>query len=154
IDEVFRQYGETIYTESLLAEVKECLSLSKTFTDFFAHLMNHLFLEEGLLLIDAAYGPLRKYESNFFELLIDHSEEIAQAVHEKEIFMEKAGYGQPVGTSSDAAHLFYVHQGERVLLKRENGEFVNEASGIHFSKQELLTIARTSPHLLSNNVVT
>ncbi|MFC4409310.1 bacillithiol biosynthesis cysteine-adding enzyme BshC [Chungangia koreensis] len=154
VDEVFRQFGETIHTESLLAEVKEVLSVSTTFTDFFARLMNSLFQNEGLLLIDAAYGPLRTYESSFFEKLIDRSEEIAEAVFAKEAIMEQAGYGQPVGVSQDAAHLFYLQNGERALLKRVDGDFVNETLGLHFTKSELMSIAKTSPQLLSNNVVT
>lgn len=154
VDEVFRQYGETGYTETVISDIKEVLAESTTYTDFFARLMNRLFQEEGLLLIDAAFPPLRSYESSYFEKLIESSEEIAKVVYEKEELMEKSGYGQPVGVSLDAAHLFYLHDGERVLLKRMDGDFVNEASGIHFTKGELLMIAQTSPHLLSNNVIT
>lgn len=151
---VFKDYGETNYTESLLKEVLEASRISETFTDFFTVLMNHLFADYGLLMVDAAYTPFRQFESAYFERLIDCSEEIAQAVFVQEKALEKAGYGKPIEATENNANLFFVKEGERFLLEQSDGGFVNTSAHLKFTKEELLETARRSPEQLSNNVVT
>lgn len=151
---VFKDFGETAYTEELLNEVLVASRDSETFTDFFASLMNRLFAKYGLLMIDSAYEPFRKFESDYFERLIEHNEEIASVVVEQEKALQQAGYGKPIGASIHNANLFYVRDGERFLLERKDGYFVNALAHIKLSKAELLQIAKLSPEKLSNNVVT
>lgn len=154
IQTVFKDYGETSYTEALLKEVLEASQVSETFTDFFTGLMNRLFANYGLLMIDAAYGPFRQFESEYFERLIEHSEEIARAVSIQEKALEKAGYGKPIEAAENNANLFFVKEGERFLLERKEGEFINVSAPVRLTKEELLQTARRSPEKLSNNVVT
>ncbi|WP_431029386.1 bacillithiol biosynthesis cysteine-adding enzyme BshC [Lysinibacillus sp. LZ02] len=154
IKTVFEDYGETAYTEALLHEVLEASRYSQTFTDFFATLMNRLFAEYGLLMIDAAYEPLRELESDYFERLIEHNEEIAQVVVAQEQVLQAAGYGKPIEATSQNANLFYVKDGERFLLERKDGYFVNALAQLKLTKEELLHIAKHTPEKLSNNVVT
>ena len=151
---VFKDFGETAYTETLFHEVLEVSSNSKTFTDFFANLMNRLFAKYGLLMIDAAYEPFRKFESEYFIRLIEHNEEIASVVVAQEQALERAGYGKPIDASMHNANLFYIKDGERFLLERKDGYFVNALAHVKLSKEELLQIAQFSPEKLSNNVVT
>ena len=61
-----------------------------TYTDFFAALMNDFFQEEGLLLIDAAYEPFRKLESEYFQLFVENASELAEVVFEKEKEFEQS----------------------------------------------------------------
>ncbi|TSI11516.1 bacillithiol biosynthesis cysteine-adding enzyme BshC [Lysinibacillus sp. BW-2-10] len=154
IDAVFKDYGETEYTNDLYHFVLRMVEQSETFTQFFAHTMNGLFQTEGLLMIDAAYAPFRKYESSFFEKIINHNEQIAMEVVAQEKAFDQAGYGTPINAVVGNANLFYVKDGERFLLERKNGDF-QDASGLHkFTKEHLLDIALTNPEQLSNNVVT
>lgn len=154
IIKVFKDFGETAYTEELLNEVLAVSRDSETFTDFFTSLMNRLFAKYGLLMIDSAYEPFRKLESEYFERLIEHNEEIASVVVEQEQALQQAGYGKPIEASIHNANLFYVRDGERFLLERKDGYFVNALAHIKLSKAELLQIAKLSPEKLSNNVVT
>ena len=151
---VFKDFGETAYTAELLNEVLEVSHNSETFTDFFASLMNRLFSKYGLLMIDAAYEPFRKFESEYFERLIEHNEEIAKVVVEQEQALQHAGYGKPIEASIHNANLFYVKDGERFLLERKDGYFVNVLAHVKLSEEELIQIAKLSPEKLSNNVVT
>ncbi len=154
IRDVFRQFTETTYTKELLYK---CLSQAEqvsTYSEFFAELMHDFFAKEGLLLIDAAYQPLRQYESPYFVQMIEHAQKIASLVVEQENRFQKAGYGQPIQASIDNANLFFVVNGERHLLRFKAGLFSNETAGIQFSLQELLDIAKNHPERLSNNVVT
>ncbi|MCZ8539437.1 bacillithiol biosynthesis cysteine-adding enzyme BshC [Psychrobacillus psychrodurans] len=154
LDEIFKSLPETFYTKSLKFKVMELLENNLTYTSFFTALMNELFQEEGLLLLDAAYEPLRKLESDFFQLQILHSAEIAKVVFEYEGEMEREGFGTPIQAKESAAHLFYIEEGERFLLERVNDRFIHEAKGISFTLDEMMVIAREHPERLSNNVVT
>ncbi|WP_313891380.1 bacillithiol biosynthesis cysteine-adding enzyme BshC [Psychrobacillus sp.] len=153
LDEVFQSLPETLYTKELFHKVNGLLEKNLTYTDFFTALMNDLFQEEGLLLIDAAYKPLRNLESDYFQSIIKQSSELAKVVFDKEATFDQAGYGTPIQTKESAAHLFYVEDGERFLLERIDGLFVHESKGISFSEEELLNIAVNHPEKLSNNVV-
>lgn len=154
VKDTFGKFGETAYTEELLTDVLEVVRQESTFTGFFVRLMNDLFAQEGLLFIDAAFEPLRKLESEYFGTFITNSSEIAHFVAEKEQTMHDEGFSRPIGAEKDAAHLFYVHEMGRALLTRQDGKFVNEAASLTFTEEELLTIAKEQPTLLSNNVVT
>lgn len=154
LTEIFQSLPETLFTKELFSKVLRHLENNSTYTDFFAALMNDFFQEEGLLLIDAAYEPLRKLESEYFQLFVENSSELAEIVFENEKEFEKAGFGTPIQTKDSAAHLFYVESGERYLLERQEGLFIHEAKGLSFTKDELLQIAVNHPERLSNNVVT
>lgn len=154
INTIIRDIGETEYTETLIKQLVDALNNSETFTDFFACLMNQLFKEEGLLLIDAANFHFRQFEHKYFAQIIQSNEEIARVVTEKEEELERAGYGKPILATYEAANLFYVEDGERYLLERKNDLFVNLAANLKFTKEELLEVANNHPERLSNNVVT
>lgn len=154
IHSIVKDFGETAYTEDLKKHLQEALTESDTFTDFFARLLNQLFKKEGLLMIDAADPNFRKYESQNFTHIIRNNEEIAQAVTVQEQAFDHAGYGTPIFSTSEAANLFYVRDGERHLLERRHDQFVNLAANIKLSREELLEIAEIHPEQLSNNVVT
>ncbi|MEK4485015.1 bacillithiol biosynthesis cysteine-adding enzyme BshC [Psychrobacillus sp. FSL H8-0484] len=154
LDEIFQSLPETLYTKELFSKVMYLLEGNNNYPDFFAALMNDLFQEEGLLLIDAAYGPFRQLESEYFQLFVQQSSELAKVVFEHEAVFEHAGFGTPIQTKESAAHLFYVEDGERFLLERKDHMFIHEAKGISFTKEELMDIAKNHPEKLSNNVVT
>ncbi|KXH79891.1 bacillithiol biosynthesis cysteine-adding enzyme BshC [Sporosarcina sp. HYO08] len=154
VKSIFGNFGETAHTKNLLHEVLDAVEQEKTFTNFFVRLMNHLFQSEGLLLIDANFKPLRLLESNYFCRLINEAEPIATLIAKKEEQFVQEGFNAPIQSAENAAHLFYIHETGRVLLTREQGDFVNESAGIRFTREELLQIAERKPWLLSNNVAT
>ncbi|WP_332647959.1 bacillithiol biosynthesis cysteine-adding enzyme BshC [Lysinibacillus sp. 54212] len=151
---VFKDYGETEHTASLYQNVLEHLEVSETFSEFFAALMNDLFSRHGLLMIDAAYEPFRQYESEFFQILIQHNEEISEGVVRQEQALAQAGYGTPIGAEVSNANLFFVKEGERFLLERKGDLYTNGLGYVKFTKEELLQVAKEAPMKLSNNVVT
>ena len=154
LNTIVKDIGETEFTEILIKQLVDTLNKSETFTDFFARLMNQLFEDEGLLMIDAADFQFRRSESENFTHIIRNNEEIARVVTEKEAQLASAGYGEPILATDEAANLFFVEDGERHLLERNNQLFVNLAANIKMSREELLEIANKLPEQLSNNVVT
>ncbi|MDS9470489.1 bacillithiol biosynthesis cysteine-adding enzyme BshC [Sporosarcina pasteurii] len=149
---IFEKFGETSHTEKCLTEVLEAIDKEMTFTGFFVRLMNGFFADEGLLFIDAAYGPLRTLESEYFCKLIQASGDIASSIVETEKQFQFDGFGIPIDAQEDATNLFYVHETGRMLLSRRDGEFVNDSVGIQFTEEKLLEIAKNQPTFLSNNV--
>lgn len=154
VETIFNDYGETEYTQDLFKFVLQQIEQSDTFSDLFARIMNHLFKNEGLLLIDAAFPPFRKFETSFFVKMIEQNEEISKAVVEKEKLLDKEGYGTPISATTENANLFYVQDGERFLLERTTDGYQSSNGLIRFTEEQLLEIAKTSPENLSNNVVT
>ena len=154
VQSIFKDYGETEYSAELLQRVLAPINTTSTFTEYFTALFNELFVEEGLLLIDAAYEPFRKMQSGYFTKLIERNEQIANAVVAQEREFTQLGFAAPIEATSTNANLFYVEQGERFLLERKEGQYVNALKGVHKSKSELIELAQQHPEQLSNNVVT
>ncbi len=154
IQTIFKQTVETVHTKKLLKKIKTMATKSSTYSEFFAKLMHDFFASEGLLLIDAAYTPLRNYESPYFVQMIEQSADISKLVVEQEKLFSTAGYGEPIGASEDNSNLFFVDDGERFLLRKQDDLFINEQGNYQFTKAELIDIATEHPEKLSNNVVT
>ena len=154
VQQVFKDYGETAYTASLLARVLAPIETTETYTEYFTALLHELFAHEGLLLVDAAYEPFRQMESQYFVNIIERNEQIATAVVEQEQAFITQGFAAPLQAVVENANLFYVDNGERFLLERKDEYFVNTLKGLRFTKEELLQIAKQQPARLSNNVVT
>ncbi len=154
LNEYFRSLPETAYSKELQQMIFGFLETTETYTEFFSALLNHFFDEEGLLMIDAAYPEMRKFESEFFKRLIELSPAIAKEVYTAEQELVAQGYNPPLSAEEDAAHLFITVKGERILLKREGETFTGNNGKVRFSVDDLLNIAEQSPEMLSNNVVT
>lgn len=154
IKKIFKSYGETSYTQELLRNVLQTVQNQQTFTNFFTSLINELFTKHGLLLMDAAYKPLRQLESPYFSQMIENSAAMAESIYSTEQQLESFGYAKPIESEQQDANLFYVHDTGRVLLRRKDGKFVNEQSGVTFTQEEMYELAKNEPWLLSNNVAT
>ncbi|CAH0218285.1 Putative cysteine ligase BshC [Peribacillus sp. Bi96] len=155
-EEIIETYGETAFTNKLLIDMKETISQSKTFVDFFARLIHEWFQEYGLLLVDAGDSELRQIEKGYFELMINKSERIAEVVEEQQTYMHAKGYAKMIEMDKQAANLFYYdpEKKDRCLLERVEGGFSGKNGEVSFSKEELLKIAKNNPERLSNNVIT
>lgn len=154
LEEYFRSLPETVHTKQLHELAFGFLKNAQTFTEFFAEFLNFFFKEEGLLYIDAAYPELRKYESPYFVKMINRSKEMADAVLTTEQSLVRDGYAAAIEAEAEAANLFITIKGERILLHREEQQFIGNNGAVKLTKEELLEVAQTTPELLSNNVVT
>lgn len=154
LDELFIQLKETKYTKGLYDRVKDCLDQSTTYVDFFARLIFQLFKEEGLVLIDSGSPEIRHLESEYFVQLIERQSAISEGVYQSFQQLTQLGYSISLDVELNDCHLFIYDQGERILLERnESGEWVGKQNEIKLTTKELLSIAKNTPELLSNNVV-
>src|SRR5699024_1202101 len=80
LEQIFKQLKETQYTNDLYETLLAQLDVSKTYVDFFARLINVLFQQEGLVLIDSHNPKLRRFEKDFFVNIIHAQEDISNGV--------------------------------------------------------------------------
>ncbi|KMK77109.1 bacillithiol biosynthesis cysteine-adding enzyme BshC [Alkalihalobacillus pseudalcaliphilus] len=151
---IFSQLPETEYTKDLTKIVHQFSLESQTLVDFFAKLLDWLFADEGLVLLDAHQDPIRNMEKVFFECLIDQVDELQFAQQEGARQFEEAGYGRPIMTEKENAHLFMEFEGKRVRLDYVEGNFYLKDLDHSFTRDELLDLLNKQPSLFSNNVVT
>ncbi|WP_100011055.1 bacillithiol biosynthesis cysteine-adding enzyme BshC [Lentibacillus sediminis] len=152
---LFEQLRETSHTKPLFEKMLSCLEEAETYTDFFARIIYQLFPKEGLVLVDSADRTLREQESSHFLQLIEHQPEISSGVSQSIDQLKEQKYTLTLEAEREDAHLFYHLNGERILLTRnEHGEWIGKQQEVKLSTEELASIAKSKPHLLSNNVVT
>lgn len=151
---VFASLPETAHTNSLIAAVESFADQSSTYVNFFTKIMNWFFGKEGLLLLDAHDPAIRRLEIAYFEKLINEVEEVQIAQQRGAKAFAEAGYGQPIITEADNAHLFLEVDGERKRLDYQLPLFVVKGSKQTFSKKELIQELHQHPERFSNNVVT
>ncbi len=154
LTDVFASLPETAYTKSLINLVEGFLETSKTYTDFFAQLMNSFFGKEGLLLLDAHNPAIRKLELGYFEKLIHDVEKVQMAQQNGARTFSEAGYGEPIVTDVENAHLFLQVDDQRKRLDYQHNKFIVRGSELTFSKEELVQLLHDHPEQFSNNVVT
>ncbi|ASF39306.1 bacillithiol biosynthesis cysteine-adding enzyme BshC [Halobacillus halophilus] len=154
LKQIFSEIDETEYTGDFYQQTLRLLEQSESYSDFFAQLVYLLFPDEGLVVMDAHRPEVRKLESAYFTSMIKHNAEIAHRVFSSIQLNAQEGYETVLESEAEDAHLFYHHEGERVLLTREkDGSFRGKQNEFLLSEQELLEIAEHHPECLSNNVV-
>jgi bacillithiol synthase len=156
VKEIVETYGETDVTNQLLSFIEESLEEAETFVDFFASLILRLFASEGLVVINAADSELRAIERDFFVQLLNRHREITKLVLAQQEELNKMGYKKTLDVQEQSVHLFYHHDGERLLLEYDDQvqQFYSKKREVSFTYEELLSLVGTKPQFFSNNVVT
>ncbi|MBU8907121.1 bacillithiol biosynthesis cysteine-adding enzyme BshC [Desertibacillus haloalkaliphilus] len=156
VTDLFRYFGETKSTKEILLKLEELIERSSTYVHFFAEVIRWLFKDTNLVLIDSGDEQLRTIESPHFKQMIEQNEQIQTSFLAQAEKLQAMGYGTPIELANDQANLFYLHDGQRQLLKRdaEGTYYFSKNEAVRFSQVELLEIAEKEPQRLSNNVVT
>ncbi|EHJ06932.1 bacillithiol biosynthesis cysteine-adding enzyme BshC [Staphylococcus simiae] len=151
--DMFKQFKETEHSKSLYELCLSIIDSYHSWSDMFKALLHEVFKGYGLLLIDAQYEQLRQIEGPMFEQIIQQHDQLDETFRTTQQYIENKGLDLMIQTDTNV-HLFIHDDGMRQLLNKENAKYILTKSGKIFDKEDLLNIARTSPHLLSNNVVT
>ncbi|GAE33847.1 hypothetical protein JCM9157_873 [Halalkalibacter akibai JCM 9157] len=151
---VYASLPETSHTNTLIDKVNVIVEQAKTITDFFKRMMNWFFGCEGLLLLDAHDPEIRKLEIPFFKELINNVEHVQEFQQQGARAFANCGYGEPVVTERENAHLFLEVKDERRRLDFQEGHFLVRGTDMVYSKEQLLQLLEAHPERFSNNVVT
>ncbi|KIL44786.1 bacillithiol biosynthesis cysteine-adding enzyme BshC [Jeotgalibacillus soli] len=151
---VFKDFGETSYTNSLINKLDTAIEQSSTIVQFFSYLVMDLFKDEGLLVIDAADSALRELERPFFLQLLNENRQITQLVLQQQAQIQQLGFKPMIDLSSNAANLFITIDHERILLENTSEGYQDKNGFYFFSHEELHALIEEKPWMFSNNVVT
>ncbi|WP_238654633.1 bacillithiol biosynthesis cysteine-adding enzyme BshC [Paenibacillus piscarius] len=123
-------------------------------TEAFAKLMGSLFGQFGLILLDSADPALRRLEAPMFTSIIERNDELEAAYLAAAEQITASGYELQADVTPGNANLFYIHEGARLLLHKEEGQFTDRKGTVSFSREELLKQLENHPERFSNNVLT
>lgn len=156
LESIFLELDESIHSKILYEELLTIVKQSKTYVDFFARLINKIFKDTGLVLIDSGNSSLKKIEAKYFIEIIENQEAIAKEVYHSVRSLKEKDYSISLEANENDGHLFYHDdEGERILLIRsETGYWQGKNEEIEFTTKELLNLVKESPYRFSNNVVT
>ncbi|HLQ71766.1 MAG TPA: bacillithiol biosynthesis cysteine-adding enzyme BshC [Bacillota bacterium] len=155
LNRIFGELKETQYTNTLYQVLIEHLEASRTYVDFFSRIIHALFQQEGIVLIDSHHPVMRQFERDFFIEMINQQKSISEGIRNEQRKLKEKGYELTLHVENNDGHLFYHHHKDRILLvKNESGKWIGKNEEVSFTTEELTDIAKETPELLSNNVVT
>ncbi|MEC0091908.1 bacillithiol biosynthesis cysteine-adding enzyme BshC [Paenibacillus macquariensis] len=138
----------------ILTKIQQSADTSDNLSDAFAKLMGDIFGKYGLVLLDSSDARLRKLESPVFASMIERNDDLGQAYRASADQITSLGYGLQADVADDGANLFYIHEGNRLLLAKQDGKFMDRKGLVSFTKEQLLEMLEMHPERFSNNVLT
>ncbi|MBM7586731.1 bacillithiol biosynthesis cysteine-adding enzyme BshC [Bacillus pakistanensis] len=154
VNDILKLFGESKFTRKVQNLLKEAISKTSTFVEFFSYIIMTLFKDYGLLIIDSAYSPLRKLEKPYFSQIIEGQRLITDSLLSQQKNIQQHGFENLIDISGDAVNLFLNEGNERFLLEWKGGDYQLKNHTIKYSKLELENILSQTPERFSNNVVT
>lgn len=154
IDELELLLADSEFKSEIISMLRSELPHSTSLSEGFARLIGRLFGRYGLVLVDSADPALRKVEIPMFKQLIERNDEFEAAYLKAAERIEEAGYKQQAQAVEGAANLFYIHEGQRLLLYKQDGKFMDRRATVILTKEELLERLDRCPECFSNNVLT
>ncbi|MGF7046144.1 bacillithiol biosynthesis cysteine-adding enzyme BshC [Paenibacillus sp. DS2015] len=142
------------FKADIIAIIRQATESSDNLSDAFAKLLCELFGQYGLVLLDSADPDLRKLEQPIFHSMIEKNEELGRAYQASADQITALGYGLQAEVADEGANLFYIHEGNRLLLTRVEGRFMDRKGLVAFTREQLLDMLHSHPERFSNNVLT
>ncbi|WP_055107462.1 bacillithiol biosynthesis cysteine-adding enzyme BshC [Paenibacillus ihumii] len=138
----------------LLQHLRDALNASASLTEAFARLLGAWFGKYGLVLLDSADPALRRLEMPMFEAMIRSNDELESAYQAASREIAAKGYLPQAEVAEGGANLFYISQGERLLLFKRDGRYVDRKGSVAFTPDQLIAELHSHPERFSNNVLT
>ncbi|MFA6468993.1 MAG: bacillithiol biosynthesis cysteine-adding enzyme BshC [Bacteroidota bacterium] len=143
---------KTDYSEALMQLLRGYYSQGSTFLKAFAGFFNHIYEDSGLIFMNPNHPELKKVLSPLFTREIQSNSETSKLVIQKSVELEEHYHAQ---IKAKALNLFMFYKGGRHLIEpSDSGDYFLKNLRQRYTKEELLSIAATTPELLSPNVVT
>jgi bacillithiol biosynthesis cysteine-adding enzyme BshC len=139
------------FTPALTELLRGYYKQGNTFLNAFAGFFNHIYEDSGLIFVNANTPALKKILSPFFKNEILSNSEASKLVIQQSVELEEHYHAQ---IKAKALNLFMFHKGGRHLIEpSDSGDYFLKNLRQRYTKEELLSIAETTPELLSPNVV-
>ncbi len=140
------------FKPEILSLLKEAYQPERTFAEAFSIWVTHLFSSHGLVLIDPSHPDLIAMAQEPLEREISEGSPLSRcAMQASERLIEK-NYTPQVQQQDGKLNLFLAEH-ERQPIHIEGDGFVVKDPDRRFTRDELVEMARTTPHALSPNVL-
>jgi len=140
------------FTPALNELLRGYYKQGNTFLKAFAGFFNHVYEDSGLIYVNANNPDLKKILSPLFKKEILSNSEASKLVVQQSVELEDQYHAQ---IKAKALNLFMFYKGGRHLIEpSDSGDYFLKNLRQRYTKEELLSIADTTPELLSPNVVT
>lgn len=137
LTDYFAALPETPHSKVLYQQIAHFIDQADNWTSLFKQIVHECFSQSGLLLIDAQFEALREIEVPLFKQIIQHHEQIDNAFRTQQQRTGAAGLTPMIQTDTNV-HLFMHEDGQRQLLKYEDGVYRLSKSDVTFSQAALL----------------
>jgi bacillithiol biosynthesis cysteine-adding enzyme BshC len=141
---------KTDFTTDVVTKLRECYTTGRTFNEAFASWMNFLFEDYGLVFVSSNHPDLKMLVADVFVREIEEFPKTSQTVIARSAELEERYHAQ---VKAKSLNLFLFHKGGRYLIEPREHDFSLKGTRHFLQKDELIRIARETPHLLSPNVV-
>jgi bacillithiol synthase len=121
-----------------------------TFNRAFAHMMNVLLENSGLVFLDPNDKSVKRLLAPLFQRELAESPRFCQLVVDQSAELEKQYHAQ---VKPKTLNLFFFHRGGRYLLEPRPDGYSLKGTRQHLTKEFVLQAAQESPELFSSNVV-
>lgn len=144
------QLQTTEFTAALLDELAACYAPGVSFNEAFARWMNRLFPDDGIVFISSNHPALKQILSPLFLREVTEHPASSQIVIGQSAELEKTYHAQ---VKPKSVNLFLFHRGGRYSIEPREHDFSLRGTRHFITPEELASIARTTPELLSPNVI-
>ncbi|OAB33916.1 bacillithiol biosynthesis cysteine-adding enzyme BshC [Paenibacillus glacialis] len=157
-DQAIKSLSDTLpdsdVKSDIITQIQRAIHTSDNLSDAFATLLGDMFGKYGLVLLDSADIRLRKLESPIFKSMIERNDELGRSYRASADQITSLGYELQADVADEGANLFYLHEGNRLLLVKQDGKFMDRKRLVSFTKEQLLDMLEIHPERFSNNVLT
>ena len=135
------------HSKEVTGLLKNAVESSETFADLFSALLYRLLGEQGLIVLNPLEPKVAPLFKNVLNTELNAPTASAEAVNAAGERITEAGYTPQLGRGAGATNLFLEEDGQRTLLRFEEGTFFTENR--EYTLEELQTKLNADPSLIT-----
>jgi len=152
VDALDEMTSPSEFKAEVLSMLKEAYQPGRTFGDSFATWVTRLFSDHGLVLIDPSHPDLTAMAQKPLEMEIAEESPLSRCAIETSARLTEKNYTPQVGQQEGKLNLFLAEHGRQPIHIDGDGFIVKDPDR-RFTTDELVEMARDTPHALSPNVL-
>lgn len=142
---------DTDFKDKIMDLILDCYKEGADYKSAFARMMNVLFKDHGVILIDPSDHEIKRLLVPVFERELNTSPKLCESIITTSVELEKH---YDLQVKPKVINMFFLHNGNRLLIEpRDGGKYALRNSKRRFENEELMNLLQESPELFSPNVV-
>ncbi len=136
-----------VFKTPLLEMVSKTFKASKTYSEWFSRILNHLLGQYGLIIVDPLFSSIAALFKDGIKQELESPLLSSQAIERAASQLEAHGLNAQLRRGEHASNLFLTcSDGQRRLLKFDGKHFTADKT---YEKSDLLAILETDPHRIT-----